>query len=139
MQLALPIAAAAVLLAKKLRDATDRDKRREAILDEVCSVIVAAAVAAASRRLKLDRPLQLQYRELFNTPVLRLHALRDAVVEQMEAGLAGQVGTLLPSPSLAWILLACTPQATPLPCLATNAHTPARHAPAMHTGCSPVA
>ncbi|KAL4854923.1 Hexokinase-1 [Chlorella vulgaris] len=104
MQLALPIAAAAVLLAKKLRDATDRDKRREAILDEVCSVIVAAAVAAACRRLKLDRPLQLQYRELFNTPVLRLHALRDAVVEQMEAGLAGQPGGLMMLPSFVDVL-----------------------------------
>lgn len=33
----------------------------------------------------------LQYRELFDTPVERLHALRDALVEQMEAGLAGRV------------------------------------------------
>lgn len=78
MQLALPLAAAAVLLAKKLRDATDRDKRREAILDE--------------------------YRELFNTPVLRLHALRDAVVEQMEAGLAGQPGGLMMLPSFVDVL-----------------------------------
>ena len=33
----------------------------------------------------------LQYRELFNTPVPRLHAVRDALVEQMEAGLRCQV------------------------------------------------
>lgn len=33
----------------------------------------------------------LQYRELFNVPVDRLCAIRDALVEQMEAGLAGKV------------------------------------------------
>ncbi|EFN54251.1 hypothetical protein CHLNCDRAFT_135795 [Chlorella variabilis] len=46
----------------------------------------------------------LQYRELFNTPVPRLHAVRDALVEQMEAGLRCQPGGLMMLPSYVDVL-----------------------------------
>lgn len=48
-----------------------------------------------TRMLPLSRrpnAVAAQYRELFNTPVERLLELRDALAEQMEAGLEGKVG-----------------------------------------------
>lgn len=73
---------------------------------------VVAAVAAATSPPRLPQPhlppspaWLLQYRELFDTPVERLLALRDALVEQMEAGLDGKVRPRhRPSPllRLAW-------------------------------------
>lgn len=75
----LPLAAgAAVLLVKHLRDGMEQRSRVEAVMDE--------------------------YRALFNTPVSRLHALRDELVEQLEAGLAGKPGGLMALPSYVDVL-----------------------------------
>ncbi|KAL4423126.1 hypothetical protein ABPG77_004809 [Micractinium sp. CCAP 211/92] len=76
---ALPIAgAAAVLLVKSLRDGTMQRRRLESVMDE--------------------------YRQLFDIPTDRLLALRDALVQQLEAGLAGQPGGLMALPSYVDVL-----------------------------------
>ncbi|KAL4458290.1 hypothetical protein ABPG75_013155 [Micractinium tetrahymenae] len=76
---ALPLAGAgAVLLVKSLRDGQAQRRRLESLMDE--------------------------YRQLFNTPTDRLLALRDALVQQLEAGLAGQPGGLMALPSYVDVL-----------------------------------
>lgn len=78
MQFTAPLAAGLVLLVKHYRNESARRRRIESVLDE--------------------------YRELFNTPVPRLHAVRDALVEQMEAGLRCQPGGLMMLPSYVDVL-----------------------------------
>ena len=108
MQVAVPFLAASsvVLFVRSWRASIERKKRMEAMLEEVRQKhrhsgrpAAAAATRHSCRHLTASVcPARLlQYRELFNTPVERLHALRDALVEQMEAGLAGKVRTSQPS------------------------------------------
>lgn len=80
MQFAAPLVAATsvVLFVRSWRASIERKKRTDAILAE--------------------------YRELFDTPVERLLALRDALVEQMEAGLDGKEGGLMMLPSYVDVL-----------------------------------
>lgn len=87
------------------------------------AAVVVAAAAATTPPPRLPDPTTstppphllpspawlLQYRELFDTPVERLLALRDALVEQMEAGLAGKVRPRhCPSPLLPALPGLCT-------------------------------
>ena len=86
----------AVLLAHRVREAKRACREMDALIDEVRSRVAAALRGALLHPTSPPPPLSLalpllQYRQLFNTPVERLHALRDALVEQLEAGLANKV------------------------------------------------
>ena len=99
MQFAAPLAAAAsvVLFVRSWRASLERKKRVQSVLVEVRrqggppSPPPPPPPGAALTSTPANPAALAQYRELFDTPVERLHALRDALVEQMEAGLAGQV------------------------------------------------
>ena len=49
-------------------------------------------------------PCRTQLRELFRVPLAQVERLRDAMVQQMEAGLEGKPGGLLMLPSYVDIL-----------------------------------